>query len=62
MWSRYYSIYTDEGTGLARVATHGNPRLEAGSSGSIICVINYNAILVPNVINNNSNVNSDSKG
>lgn len=44
MCSRYYYVYTDEGTGLARVATHGNPRLKAGSSNSIIWVIHYNAV------------------
>ena len=60
MCMEYYSIYTEEDTCLARLATHGNPRLEAGPS--IICMINYNAILVPSLIGYNSNLNSNSKG
>lgn len=57
---KYYSMYTDEDTHAAGLATCGNSRLEAGSS--ITCVVNYNAILVSSLINYNSNLNSNLKG
>lgn len=51
MYIRYYFIYIDD-ISLVKLVICGDFRFEVGFFDFIICVINYNVILVFSFINN----------